>query len=250
MSARDFITAAESQQAHTLAPISAREILATDYPAPRWAVPGLVPEGLTILAGHPKVGKSWIALSLGVAVAAGGSFLGKRPAIKGAVTYFALEDNARRIKDRLLRLGVTSSPGELEFEFSLPPIGGGGLEALDSWLEAREDVRLVVLDVFNRIRAPRPKGADPYLHDAGQVALLQALAMRRAVSIYMTHHDKKAGADDWLDRVSGTQGIAGGADAVVLLERQRGGATDGCGSPDATSRSKTSGSNSSAGSGT
>ena len=84
-------------------PISAREILATDYPAPRWAVPGLVPEGLTILAGHPKVGEILDGLSLGVAVAAGGSFLGKRPAIKGAVTYFALEDDAPRIKDRLLQ---------------------------------------------------------------------------------------------------------------------------------------------------
>ena len=75
-----------------------------DFPEPRWIVPGIVPEGTTILAGKPKMGKSWLALGTSVAVAAGGVALGTKRVERGAVLYLALEDNPRRLQSRLKKL--------------------------------------------------------------------------------------------------------------------------------------------------
>jgi hypothetical protein len=88
-----------------LNPITARKLMETDYPTPQFLVPGLIVEGLTLLAGRPKIGKSWLALACAVAVATGGEFLGRK-ATQGEVLYLALEDSPRRIKKRLRELGL------------------------------------------------------------------------------------------------------------------------------------------------
>src|SRR6478735_3104121 len=80
---------------------TAAELLAADLPRPRWAVDGLFPEGLAFMAGAPKLGKSWLALSLGIAVGCGGVALSKVDVDQGDVLYLALEDNARRLQERL-----------------------------------------------------------------------------------------------------------------------------------------------------
>jgi hypothetical protein len=203
--------------------ISASKILTTDFPPLRFIVPGLVVEGLTLLAGRPKIGKSWLALNLAAAVVSAGKFLGREVAERASVLYCALEDSPRRIKERLAILGSSSAPENLHFLFRLHRLDDGGAEALDKWLAALEDVRLVVVDVFNRIRTTaKPKGVDQYQHDAAEMAKLQAVAMDRRVSIVVLTHDRKAAAEDWLERVTGTLGIAGTADTVALLERDRG----------------------------
>ncbi len=79
---------------------TAAELMAQDIPPVRWILPGILPEGLTILAGKPKMGKSWLALDLSVAVATGGKVLGLQVEQAG-VLYLALEDTKRRLQDRL-----------------------------------------------------------------------------------------------------------------------------------------------------
>jgi hypothetical protein len=209
--------------ARRIAPVSAAEILSSSYPEPRFAVPGLVPEGLVILAGRPKIGKSWLALNLALAVDAAGPFLGQMPAVRGACLYLALEDGPRRIKDRLQLVGAIT-PRELRFEFRLPRLDQGGIDALSEWLEQNPDVRLAIIDVFARVRPQRARNADPYQADADAAALLQQLAIRHGVALVVLHHDRKAGSADWLDTVSGTFGLSGSADAVALLTRERGSA--------------------------
>lgn len=204
-----------------LEPISAAEIMATEYPELRWAVEGIMPEGFALLAGHPKIGKSWLALNMAVSVSHGTLFLGKFTTVRGRALYAALEDSPRRIKQRLLDLGLTSAPPELEFLFNLPKIDDGGLEALAVWLDQHRDTRLAIIDVFNRIRSQKPKGADSYQHDAEQAAQIQKLATTFATPMLLLHHDRKAESEDWLERISGTLGTAGTADCVMLLERDR-----------------------------
>jgi RecA-family ATPase len=77
----------------------------------------MLPEGLTLLAGKPKLGKSWLAFSVALSIAAGGGALGAQPVAKGDVLYLALEDNARRLQSRARRLleTMTCTPGNLDF---------------------------------------------------------------------------------------------------------------------------------------
>jgi hypothetical protein len=210
-----------TSDAKRLQPITAKTIIETDYPALRFIVARLVVEGLMLLAGRPKIGKSWLALMLALAVVSGGKFLGHDVTDRAEVLYCALEDSPRRIKKRLAVLGASSAPENLHFLFELPKLDVGGANALDAWLAAHECVRLVIVDVFNRIRGAKAKGVEPYQHDAAEMAKLQVVAQRRGVTIVVLTHDRKAGAEDWLERITGTLGVAGTADTVALLERDR-----------------------------
>lgn len=90
---------------------SATDLMAMNFPEPRWAVRGLICEGLNLIVGAPKFGKSWFCLNLAVAIASGGKALGQIEVEKGSVLYCALEDTPRRLQSRLnIVLGVTRCP--------------------------------------------------------------------------------------------------------------------------------------------
>jgi hypothetical protein len=76
---------------------TADRLMAATFPEPRWAVPGILLEGVSLLAGPPKVGKSWLSLGLGVGIAAGWTVLGEITVQAGPVLYLALEDTLRRL---------------------------------------------------------------------------------------------------------------------------------------------------------
>lgn len=202
---------------------TAVDLLAAEFPPPRWAIPGLVAEGVTLLAGPPKVGKSWLALDLAVAVASGGFALGQQVS-RGDVLYLALEDTARRLADRLrLVLAGDSAPDKLQFATAWRVLAEGGTENLNQWLNEHPGARLVVIDVFERVRS-RSTSGNAYADDYGPVSRLKALADKHSVAILVVHHTRKMPADDFLEEVSGTNGLAGAADAVLLLKRSRGSA--------------------------
>ncbi|RJR33823.1 MAG: hypothetical protein C4567_16290 [Deltaproteobacteria bacterium] len=124
-------TAAPTKPA--LNPITAKDLAAKTFAPPRWAIPDLFPEGLIILAGKPKAGKSWLALNVAVAVASGSVALGKIQVDRGGVLYLALEDSERRLQERLSKIITFDSfPEDLHFLTArdFPPLHKGGLEAL------------------------------------------------------------------------------------------------------------------------
>ncbi len=201
---------------------TAADLLAADFPEPRWAVPGVIPEGLTLLAGAPKLGKSWFALNVGAAVAAGGRALGRVPVTAGEVLYLALEDPPRRLAQRLrLILNGDQPPAGLTFETAWSSVSDGGADLLDAWLRAHPACRLVVVDVLARLRGAVDDRASRYDADYHAMAALKELADRHTVAIDVLHHTRKANAEDFLDTVSGTHGLAGAADAVLVMERAR-----------------------------
>jgi len=201
---------------------TAQQLMDADFPEPKWAVPGLIAEGLTFIAGAPKVGKSWLALGLGIAVASGGQVLGNIPVDEGEVLYLALEDNPRRLKDRIGRvLKGASVPSGLHFELEWPALTAGGDDQLDDWLSQHPECRLVMVDVFARVRNPAA-ATDRYLGDYQAAVTLKSIADTHAVAVLCNHHTRKAGAEDFLDTMSGTQGLAGAADSIVVLKRGRG----------------------------
>lgn len=204
---------------------TAAELMACDFPEPRWAVPGIIAEGVTLLAGAPKVGKSWVALGLAIAVATGGKALGTLDVIAGDVLYLALEDPPRRLQDRLSKvLAGDEAPGRLTLSIACEPIPAGGAERICAWLDAHPDARLVIIDVFAKVRGAGNANGNQYDADYAAMSALKRIADHYGVAILVVHHTRKAGSEDFLNEVSGTQGLAGAADAIAVLRRQRGAA--------------------------
>lgn len=202
--------------------IDAADLLALDLPPLRWIVPDLLPEGTTILAAPPKVGKSCLVYQIAVEVAVGGELLGQRVA-PGPALYLALEDGQLRGQDRLRAAlaGRTMPRGRLEIRWSAPLIGDGLEEEITSWLDQHPDAAMVAIDTLQRVR-PRSDGRrNAYEVDVQDLARLQSLFRDRRVALLIVHHANKAGSDDFLASVSGTYGITGSADTIIVIKRPR-----------------------------
>jgi hypothetical protein len=199
--------------------ISAPDLLAKKFPDIVYVVPGILPEGLNLLVGRPKLGKSWLAFDLCIGVAGDGHVLNSiAPGTRGDVLYLALEDNQRRLQRRLKKLlGTAQVPGRLDIHTQWRRTNEGGIDDIREWCAERPDAKLIVIDTLQAIRPiVRENG---YAQDYLAVAALQQLAGELGISILVLHHDRKAEADDAFDTVSGTLGLTGAADAILLLKR-------------------------------
>jgi hypothetical protein len=196
-----------------------------ELPEPKFAVDGVLPEGMSLLAGKPKLGKSWLGLNIAVAVATGGVALGSIKVELGDVLYLALEDTTRRLKTRLDRISTaqhTACPERLHLARTWPRQDKGGLAAVVEWLMDHREARLVVIDTWQKFRPPkRPKG-DSYEEDYQHASELKALADRFKVAVVAVAHCRKMGAADPLEEVSGSIGLTGAADGVLVMRRERG----------------------------
>jgi hypothetical protein len=202
---------------------TAKELLEVELPEPRYAVDDLITEGLTLKCGAPKIGKSFLGLALGIAVAAGGVALGKIRVEKGEVLYLALEDNPRRLQSRLRMLLHGDPPPEgLYIETEWERLDRGGLERLSAWLDEHPDTRLVVIDVWTRIRPFAQNHSDRYQADYEAASLVQAVAVQQSVAVLALYHTRKAESSDFVETVQGTFGTAGAADTIIVIKRSRG----------------------------
>lgn len=200
------------------------ELMAVQFPEPRWAVPGLLCEGLNLLAGAPKLGKSWLSLGLGADIANGDPALGAIEVERGPVLYCALEDTGRRLQRRRLQMlaaGGRPSP-LLTLETAVPTMGRGGEELLVDWLEANSHARLVIIDTFAKMRGADPAGYSAYAADYAAAVRFKTLADHYNVPFLLIHHVRKQAAEDFQSLVSGTNGLTGAVDATLVLERGRG----------------------------
>ena len=202
---------------------TADELMATEFPEPRWAVPGIISEGVNLLCGPPKVGKSWLSLGLALSVAAGGQAMERVPVDGGPVLYLALEDTARRLQTRMRKmLGDRRAPATLTLATSCPTLPQGGSEAIAQWIERNDNARMVVIDVFAKMRGLSAPGMSAYDADYAAVGHAKRIADHYGIAVVLVHHVRKAGSDDFLAEVSGTNGLAGAADATLVLKRSRG----------------------------
>jgi predicted transcriptional regulator len=202
--------------------INAADLMRREFPEPRFAVQDIIPEGLTLFAGKPKLGKSWLVLSVALAVASGGRAFGKIPVKQGAVLYLALEDSHRRLQTRLEQvLGDAPPPAALEFKTELPRLDDGGILEIQDWLESHPDARLVIIDTLARVKPRAAKNAQLYDADSDALKPLHRLALERGLAVLIVHHTRKAGADDVFDTISSSTGLTGIVDAMMVLTRAR-----------------------------
>lgn len=214
------------------------ELLTLKFNPIAWAIRDMIPEGVTMLVGPPKVGKSWLTLQCGIAVASATSiWKGREAEIAGEVLILALEDNDRRMQSRVKKLrasgaelnvhreGVTvraQDVSRLYFATEWPRMDEGGLDHLDTWLTDHPHARLVIIDTLGRFRPPENGRGSAYQADYAIGATLKPLADKHNVALVLIHHTRKQAAGDVLDTVSGTQGLTGSVDALLLLRRERG----------------------------
>lgn len=195
------------------------------FPPLTYAVPGIVPEGMSLLVGPPKAGKSWCVLSLCLAVSSGGRAFGVIPVGDPRPTlYLALEDGDRRLQDRCRTL-LAGEPIPPYFTYltRLLPGTAVAVETITTWLERHGgESPLIVLDTLGKVMPPSMPGESAYGRDyrVGS-ALKRAVDDYPGAALLINHHDRKAAGEDFVDSVSGTHGLAGAADTILALQRDR-----------------------------
>ena len=207
-------------------PVSADVLKHRQFAPLKFIVDSLIPTGLTILAGAPKARKSWLAVDIALSVARGVACLDERKNLcpEGAVLYLALEDSERRLKDRLGQMlgDGPAWPANLYFETSWPRMDADGVPRLLDWIEATPGARLIVIDVFQKFRSATGAQAG-YAKDYADLTELQDLAREKNIGIILVHHLRKSGGGDPFERMTGSTGILGAADTLLVLDKGRGG---------------------------
>jgi hypothetical protein len=202
---------------------TAADLMKLDLTSVEQVVEGLVYEGVTLFAGRPKQGKTWMMLAMALGVDSGGTVLGGRPVKIGEVLYLALEDTKRRLHWRIKKLLVDQEASTgVHFALDWPRLDEGGLEALDEMLRERPDIKLVIVDTLARVKPDGSKKRTQYDEDRNVVDSLIPLAEEHKVAIILVHHLREAEADDPLDMIHGSAGLTGGVDSALVLKRRRG----------------------------
>lgn len=184
-----------------------------------FVVDTLISQGLHILAGSPKVGKSWLALWLAVTVAKGEPVWGM-PVKQGTTLYLCLEDSQLRIQNRLFDV-TEDAPANVHFCTESRIMGDGLTEQLEQFLGEHPDTVLVIIDTLQMIRGTTYDNT--YANDYRDLSALKKIADAHGIAILLIHHLRKEPAEDVFNRISGTTAISGAVDSsFTLVEERRG----------------------------
>ena len=183
-----------------------------------FVVDTLLSQGLHILAGSPKVGKSWLALWLSVMVAKGEAVWGMSVQ-QGTTLYLCLEDSTLRIQNRLFEI-TEDVPANVHFTTQSDILGKGLEEQLRTFLDEHPDTVLVIIDTLQMVRPVRDA---TYANDYRDLSVLKQIADAHGIAILLIHHLRKETSDDVFNRISGTTAISGAVDSsFTLVEERRG----------------------------
>ena len=202
------------EQNNKLQVIDGETLMDMELAAPKFCVQGLLPQGLCILGGAPKIGKSWLMLDLCVRIAKGEPMWGMETS-KGTTLYLCLEDTYFRIQQRLgcITDEVSDHAFFANASFSLAE---GLMTQITDFVREHPDTTLVVIDTFQMVRSNTDVS---YGNDYEELAALKRLADELRICILLVHHLRKLNDKDPLNRLSGTTGIAGAVDAVFILAK-------------------------------
>jgi hypothetical protein len=204
--------------------IRPRELCERRFEELKYVVPGIIPEGVTLLASRPKLGKSWLLLQVSTAIGTGVVTLvaSENPRC-GDALYLSLEDNPRRLQRRLTKyFGAQREawPARLTLTVTWRRLDQGGLDDLREWCRSVAKPTLIAIDTLKKVRPPKRNGQSDYDADYEACEGLKKLVDEfPGLSIIVAHHDRKMEAEDVFDTVSGTLGLTGGVDTIAILKR-------------------------------
>lgn len=200
---------------------SAADLLSENLPRLSYVVEGVVPEGLTLLIATPKIGKSWMVLGIGIDVALGQKTLGGIRTSASPVLYLALEDGKRRLQDRMKSLNVAKPPTRLTFKITAKR--DEILGVIREFIERNPDEQpVVILDTLGKVMPTQNRGETLYDRDYRIGTALKNITDEYPGSaIIVVHHTRKADTADFAEASSGTNGLTGSADTIMLLRRSR-----------------------------
>jgi len=199
--------------------LSMNDLFDCSFPSKPPLIDGLLYAGTYLLAGAPKIGKSFLVAQLAYHVSMGQA-LWDYPVRQGGVLYLALEDDFQRLQGRMSRMFGVEGTDNLHFAITSAQIGLGLVEQLDNFLKDRPNTRLVIIDTLQKVREAIGD-AYSYSGDYDAIGQLKGFATSRGICLLLVHHTRKQAADDAFDMISGTTGLLGCADGALLLRKEK-----------------------------
>lgn len=182
-------------------------------------VENLLHQGFSVLAGAPKIGKSWISIDLAISVATGQTFLGFATN-KSSCIYLALEDSPNRLQDRLNKiLNGKPAPENLKLAVNCSTLDNGLIEELENYMKEYPDTKLIIIDTLQKVRGTQHKSDSSYSYDYREIGKLKTFADIHKICILVIHHLRKMKDSDVFNQISGSTGLTGAADTMMVIDK-------------------------------
>jgi|GEM_PF-2672099 len=201
-------------------------LMKQEYAPLKFQVDKILPQGIFILAGAPKIGKSWLVLDICHSIAAGNE-LWERNTTQNGVLYIALEDNHRRLQDRLKKIiqeELPTEPLNLHLAVSAKGIHDGLMEQIDSFMAEHPDTGFIAIDTLEHIRKGEVDRKDRGLYstDYADMQILRAITNKYdGITLMLIHHTRKMYDADPLFTVTGSTGLTGAVDGIWVLDKEK-----------------------------
>ncbi len=199
--------------------MDAQTLMNTPLPALRFFIDTLLPQGLHVLAGSPKIGKSWLSLWLALQVSKGEKIWGFST-LKSSVLYLCLEDSFARIQNRLFNI-TDDAPSTLHFAITSGKIGNDLECQIETFIKENENTGIIIIDTLQKVRDNTNNASNSYSKDYEDIDVLKKLADKYCVAILLVHHLRKTNDTDPINMISGSTGISGSADTNFVLQKEQ-----------------------------
>lgn len=199
--------------------VSLNELYDNVYQSRLSIIDGLLYTGAYILAGAPKIGKSFLVAQIAYHVSTGKK-LWDYDVKQGSVLYLALEDDYRRLQERMSRMFGIDATGDLFFSITANQIGKGLNDQLEGFIYEKKNTKLIIIDTLQKVREIE-SDTYSYAGDYEIISKLKEIADKHCICILIVHHTRKQPSVDSFEMISGTTGLLGCADGAFLMQKEK-----------------------------
>ena len=199
--------------------VTLNELYETTYPSRPPIIDGLLYPGTYLFAGAPKVGKSFLVAQIAYHISMGLP-LWDYPVNQCTALYLALEDDYRRLQERMFRMFGVESTENLHFATAAKQIGNGLEDQMELFIREHPETRLVIIDTMQKVRELGGDG-NLYASDYDIIGKMKQFADKHGICLLLVHHTRKQPAADKFEMISGSTGLLGCADGAFLLQKDQ-----------------------------